>query len=271
MIGGHRPLVLIAGLCVIESREHTLAIAGKLKEICRHADQPFIFKASYDKANRTSVDSYRGPGLKAGLDILQEVKEKLDIPVLVDFHRAADAEAVAGVADIIQVPAFLCRQTDIVQAAAATGRAVNVKKGQFLAPQDVIHIIGKIEAAGNRRIAVTERGSSFGYRYLVNDMKSLPTMRKFNYPVIFDATHSTQLPGGSGGVTGGQREFIPHLSRAAVAAGCDGIFIEVHDRPEEALSDAASVLPLSWLPRLLAELQAIDAVVKKPDESAEKA
>lgn len=261
-VGGKSPLILIAGLCVIENERHTSAIARRLKQICRKREIGFIFKASYDKANRTSLDSYRGPGLKKGLEILSRVKADLDIPLLIDFHRPEDAEPVARVADILQIPAFLCRQTDLVLAAARTGRALNVKKGQFLAPGDVAHIIKKIESVSNRQIMITERGTSFGYRYLVNDMKALPVMRGFNYPVIFDATHSTQLPGGEKGASGGQREYVPHLARAAVGAGCDGLFLEVHDRPREALSDAASVLDLNQLNGLLAEVRAIDQIVK---------
>ena len=262
-VGGCRPLILIAGLCVIESEEHTLKIAAILKDICRELNLPLVFKASYDKANRTSLDSYRGPGLKAGLRVLERVKRELNLPLLIDFHREEDAREVARVADILQVPAFLCRQTDMILAAARTGRPVNVKKGQFLAPRDVRHIIGKIESAGNRKIFITERGVSFGYHNLVNDMRALPIMRRFGYPVVFDATHSVQLPGGGEGFSGGAREFIPDLTRAAVAAGCDGVFMEVHDHPEEALSDAPSVLPIDGLPDLLKMISAIDRVVKE--------
>ena len=261
-IGGTSPFCLIAGLCVIESAEHTLKIAADLKEICQRLSLPLIFKASYDKANRTSLSSYRGPGLKAGLRILEDLKKDLDLPVLIDFHRAEDAEEVAQVADILQVPAFLCRQTDIILAAARTGRPVNVKKGQFLAPEDVQPIIEKIESCGNNQICITERGISFGYHNLISDMRAFPIIRNFGYPVIFDATHSVQLPGGGQGVTGGAREFIPFLSRAAVGAGCDAIFMEVHDRPEAALSDASSVIPLSQLQGLLQMLIRIDRVVK---------
>jgi len=261
-IGGTRPVCLIAGLCVIESAEHTLKIAADLKEICRRLSLPLIFKASYDKANRTSLSSYRGPGLDAGLRILEDLKNDLDLPILIDFHRAEDAAEVARVADIIQVPAFLCRQTDIILAAARTGRPVNVKKGQFLAPEDVRPIIEKIESSGNNKICITERGISFGYHNLISDMRAFPIIRNFGYPVIFDATHSVQLPGGGQGVTGGAREFIPFLSRAAVGAGCDAIFMEVHDRPEAARSDASSVIPLNELPDLLQMLIRIDRVVK---------
>ncbi len=261
-VGGDRPLVLIAGLCVIESAEHTLKIAAALKDICLRLSLPLVFKASYDKANRTSISSYRGPGLKEGLRILGDIKRDLDLPILTDFHREEDAAEVAKVVDIIQVPAFLCRQTDIIMAAARTGLPVNVKKGQFLAPEDVEQIIKKIETTENSKIFITERGISFGYHNLISDMRAFPIIRNLGYPVIFDATHSVQLPGGREGVTGGAREFIPFLSRAAVAAGCDAIFMEVHDHPESALSDAASVIPLSELPDLLKMLIRIDRVVK---------
>ena len=261
-VGGDRPLVLIAGLCVIESAEHTLKIAAALKDICLRLSLPLVFKASYDKANRTSISSYRGPGLKEGLRILGDIKRDLDLPILTDFHREEDAAEVAKVADIIQVPAFLCRQTDIIMAAARTGLPVNVKKGQFLAPEDVEQIIKKIETTENSKIFITERGISFGYHNLISDMRAFPIIRNLGYPVIFDATHSVQLPGGGEGVTGGAREFIPFLSRAAVAAGCDAIFMEVHDHPESALSDASSVIPLSELPDLLKMLIRIDRVVK---------
>lgn len=261
-IGGNLPFVLIAGLCVIESAEHTLKIAAILKDICRKLNLPLVFKASYDKANRTSLSSYRGPGMEAGLRILEDVKNKLDLPILTDFHREEDAAEVAKVADIIQVPAFLCRQTDIILAVARTGRPVNVKKGQFLAPEDVEQIIKKIESTGNSKICITERGISFGYHNLISDMRAFPIIRNFGYPVIFDATHSVQLPGGAQGVTGGAREFIPYLSRAAVGAGCDAIFMEVHDHPEEARSDASSVIPLNELPDLLKVLIRIDRIVK---------
>lgn len=262
-VGGKCPLFLIAGICVIESEEHTLKIAGFLKSICEERNIPLFFKASYDKANRTALASYRGPGLEKGLKILEQVKGELGLPLLVDFHREQDAERVAVVADILQVPAFLCRQTDIVLAAARTGKTVNIKKGQFLAPGEVRHIIEKVESTGNKRILITERGTTFGYNYLVNDIKALPLMRRLGYPVVFDATHSTQLPGGLGQASGGQREYIPYLARAAVAAGCDGLFIEVHQEPGKALSDGPSVLPLERLPQLLETVQAIDRIVKE--------
>ena len=262
LIGGRRPLVVFAGLCVIESEDHTRKIAAALKEICREVAVPLVFKASYDKANRTSIESYRGPGLEAGLAVLARVKRELDLPVLVDFHRAEDAAAAGRVADILQVPAFLCRQTDMLLAAAKTGRPVNVKKGQFLAPEDARHIIEKCRSAGNDRICVTERGASFGYHNLVSDLRSLPIIRGFGTPVIFDATHSVQLPGAGAGRTAGNREFVPFLARAAAAAGIDGLFLETHDRPEESLSDASSVFPLSELPGLLRTVARIDRLVK---------
>lgn len=261
-IGGRRPLALFAGLCVIESEAHTLKIAGELKEICRETGFPLVFKASYDKANRTSIESYRGPGLERGLEILARVKAELGLPVLVDFHRPEEAPAAARVADILQVPAFLCRQTDMLRAAAETGRPVNVKKGQFLAPGDLRHVIEKCAAAGTDRVCVTERGASFGYHNLVSDFRALPIIRGFGAPVIFDATHSVQLPGGGEGCSGGRREFVPHLARAAAAVGVDGLFLEIHDRPEDSLSDASSVFPLRELPGLLRTVSEIDRLVK---------
>jgi len=237
-------------------------IAGDLKSICDRCGIGLVFKASYDKANRTSLNSYRGPGLDEGLLILKKVKEEFGLPVLIDFHRPADAPAVAEVADVLQVPAFLCRQTDLVLAAAATGKAVNIKKGQFLAPRDVEHIIRKVKSTGNDTILITERGTSFGYHQLVNDMRALPMMRSFGYPVIFDATHSTQIPGGLDEASGGESEYVPHLARAAVGSGCDGLFLEVHDRPEKALSDAGSVLPLGKLEGLLGDVIALDKIVR---------
>ncbi len=261
-IGGRRPLVLFAGLCVIESEAHTLKIAGELKEICRKSGIPLVFKASYDKANRTSIESYRGPGLEKGLAVLARVKEELELPILVDFHHPEEAPAAARVADILQVPAFLCRQTDMLRAAAETGRPINVKKGQFLAPGDLRHVIEKCSAAGNDRICVTERGASFGYHNLVSDFRALPIIRDFGAPVIFDATHSVQLPGGGEGCTAGRREFVPYLARAAAAVGVDGLFLEIHDRPESSLSDASSVFPLRELPGLLRAVSKIDHLVK---------
>jgi 2-dehydro-3-deoxyphosphooctonate aldolase (KDO 8-P synthase) len=259
---GSGDLFLIAGPCVIESEEHALRMAEIIKGVVRSLNFPFIFKASYDKANRTSIRSYRGPGMKEGLRILKKVKDEVHIPVLTDVHQVADVAAVAEVVDVLQIPAFLCRQTDLVVAAALSGRPVNIKKGQFVSPWDMKHAIDKCRDAGNSQVFVTERGSSFGYNNLVVDMRSLAIMRKFA-PVVFDATHSVQLPSASHddedqpAVSGGQPEFIPVLSRAAVAAGVDGVFMEVHDNPKEARSDGANALDTRHLRGLLKELQAI--------------
>jgi len=263
VVGGGSPLVLIAGICVIEDEEHLFRLARQLVEISARIAVPLIFKASYDKANRTSLDSYRGPGLEKGLELLSRLKEEFGFPLLVDFHRAQDAPRVAETADVLQIPAFLCRQTDLLIAAAQTGRVVNVKKGQFLAPGDMVHVAEKLVGAGCENILLTERGTSFGYHHLVNDMKGIAIMRALGWPVIFDATHSVQLPGAAGGVSGGAREYVPCLARAAVGAGCDGVFMEVHDNPQTARSDAASVVPLNQLEGLLSELKSIDDVVKK--------
>ncbi len=261
-IGGRNPLVLIAGPCVIESPEHTLRVAEKLKEITSDLRIPLIFKASYDKANRTSIHSFRGPGLIKGLEVLQAVKDKFKVPVLSDVHETNQVELAKEVLDVIQIPAFLCRQTDLVLAAAESGRVINVKKGQFLAPWDMEHVVKKIEFAGNRKILLTERGTSFGYNNLVVDMRAIPILQKFGYPVIFDATHSVQLPGGAGSSSGGQREFIPHLARAATAIGCEALFMEVHPEPNEALSDAATAFKLAELPGLLRQVIEIHALVR---------
>jgi 2-dehydro-3-deoxyphosphooctonate aldolase (KDO 8-P synthase) len=261
--GGGAPLALIAGPCVIESHAGCLALAGKLVKLARAEKIPLIFKASYDKANRTSHKSYRGPGLVQGLEILQEIKEKFGVPILTDVHETAEVAPVAQVADILQIPAFLCRQTDLVLAVAKSGCVVNIKKGQFLSPWDMRHIIAKIESAGNHRILLTERGASFGYNNLVADMRSLLVMRELGYPVIFDATHSVQLPGGAGDQSGGDGRFAPNLARAAVATGCDGIFLETHVNPDEALSDKANAIPFAALKKLWRQLIAIDAVVKR--------
>ena len=261
-VGGKNPLALIAGPCVIESRRACVSLAGRLARLAEEEGIPFIFKASYDKANRTSVKSYRGPGLQAGLDILAEVKERYGVPVLTDFHRESDAAAVAKVADAIQIPAFLCRQTDLVLAAAETGRPVNIKKGQFLAPWDVRHIVEKIESTGNRSILITERGATFGYNNLVADMRSLPMLRKLGYPVIFDATHSVQLPGAGGGESGGESWLAPFLARAAVAAGCDALFVETHVAPQRALSDKGTSLRFGTLRGLWRKVSRIDEIVR---------
>jgi 2-dehydro-3-deoxyphosphooctonate aldolase (KDO 8-P synthase) len=257
---GSGNLFLIAGPCVIESEKHALFMAEVIKGVTRALNFPFIFKASYDKANRTSIRSYRGPGLAEGLRILKKVKDEVHVPVLTDVHQAADVAKVAEVADVLQIPAFLCRQTDLVVAAAMSDRVVNIKKGQFVSPWDMRHAVEKCRTAGNDKVFVTERGSSFGYNNLVVDMRSLTIMRKFA-PVVFDATHAVQLPSASAdgdqAVSGGQPEFIPVLARAAVAAGVDGIFLEVHDNPKEAKSDAANALESTKLRGLLKELQAV--------------
>lgn len=261
-IGGNRPFILIAGPCVIESKAGVMAIAVKLKKITDKLGVPFVFKASYDKANRTSIDSFRGPGIEEGLKILQEIKTKLKVPVLSDVHSAEEIDRAAEVLDIMQIPAFLCRQTDLVVKAARSGRIVNVKKGQFLAPWDMKSVVKKIEHAGGKNILLTERGASFGYNTLVTDFRSLDVMRQFGYPVIFDATHSVQQPGGLGTATGGERKYIPLLSRCAVAAGCDGLFMETHPDPDKALSDGPNMVPLQAMEGLLKELIAIDRIVK---------
>ena len=242
-IGGGSPFVLIAGPCVIESEQHCSDLAGRLTDIARRTRVPFIFKASYDKANRTSIGSFRGPGLDEGLRILASVKSQFGVPILTDIHQPAHADAAAGVADVLQIPAFLCRQTDLLVAAAKTGRIVNIKKGQFLAPDDVKHAVAKVVDAGNPRVVVTERGTSFGYHNLVVDMRAFPMMRAQGLPVVFDVTHSLQLPGGGDGVTAGQAEYIDTLAAAGVAAGVDGIFLEVHEEPTRAKSDAQKPSP----------------------------
>jgi 2-dehydro-3-deoxyphosphooctonate aldolase (KDO 8-P synthase) len=262
-IGAERPLVLIAGPCVIESEAATLRHAERLMTICNGLSMPLIFKASYDKANRTSIGSFRGPGMKEGLRILAKVKESLGLPVLSDIHSIEQIAPAAEVLDVLQIPAFLCRQTDLLVAAARSGRVINVKKGQFLAPWDMKNVAGKLAAAGNEHIILTERGVSFGYNNLVVDMRSFPVMRASGYPVVFDATHSVQLPGGQGESSGGQREFVEYLSRAAVATGIDGIFMEVHEDPDKALCDGPNSIPLNELAVLLKRLKAIDAVVKQ--------
>jgi len=264
-IGGGNPFVLIAGPCVIESEQHCADLAGRLTDIARRTRVPFVFKASYDKANRTSIRSFRGPGLDEGLRILARVKSEFGVPILTDIHEAAHAAAAAGVADILQIPAFLCRQTDLLVAAAKTGRIVNIKKGQFLAPDDVKHAVAKVVDAGNPRVVVTERGTSFGYHNLVVDMRAFPMMRAQGVPVVFDVTHSLQLPGGGDGVTAGQAEYIDTLASAGVAAGVDGIFLEVHEEPTRARSDAQNALRLDKLEPLLARLLAFDAIAKRTE------
>ncbi len=261
-MGGSNPLVLIAGPCVIESEEASLRHAEKLQKICAEIGMGFIFKSSYDKANRTSINAFRGPGIEEGLRILAKVKATFGVPVLSDIHSIEQVAPAAEVLDVLQIPAFLCRQTDLVVAAARTGKVVNVKKGQFLAPWDMRNVVGKVLEAGNQNIVLTERGASFGYNNLVVDMRSFPTMRSYGYPVVFDATHSVQLPGGKGDSSGGQREFVETLSRAAVATGIDGIFMEVHEDPACALCDGPNSIPLADLPALLKRLQAIDGIVR---------
>ena len=253
-IGGGAPLLLIAGPCVIESDAHALSLAIAIRDIARRVGVPYVFKASYDKANRTSGGSFRGPGLEQGLRTLAMVRERAGVPILTDVHEPAHAAPVAEVADVLQIPAFLSRQTDLLEAAARTGRAVNIKKGQFLAPADIRHAIAKVTATGNPRVIVTERGFSFGYNNLVVDMRAFPIMRGFGYPVVYDVTHSLQLPGGGDGVTAGQAEFITPMASAGVAAGVDGVFLEVHENPPQAKSDAQNALKLDLLEPLLERL-----------------
>jgi 2-dehydro-3-deoxyphosphooctonate aldolase (KDO 8-P synthase) len=263
-IGAGRPFALIAGPCVIESEAHATEIAGRLVDIARRVGVPVVFKASYDKANRTSGTSFRGPGLAEGLRVLAAVKSRYVVPILTDIHEASQAQPAADVADVLQIPAFLSRQTDLLVAAAKTGRVVNIKKGQFLAPDDVRHAVAKVVAAGNSRVVITERGTSFGYHNLVVDMRALPIMRATGVPVVFDVTHSLQLPGGGDGVTAGQAEFIEPLGSAGVAAGVDGLFLEVHEEPTRAKSDAQNALRLDRLEPLLRKWKAIDALAKQP-------
>ena len=261
-IGHGYPLVLIAGPCVIEDFATTFQIASFLKEITRQVDVPFIFKASYDKANRTSLSSFRGPGIEEGLDILSRIKSRLGISILSDVHRMNEVDAAAQVLDIIQIPAFLCRQTDLIVEIARTGKPVNIKKGQFLAPWDMANVVEKVTSTGNNQILVTERGTMFGYNNLVADFRSIKIMQDAGWPVIFDATHSIQLPGGSGTCSGGQREFAPILACAAVAAGADGIFLEVHTDPDKALCDGPNSLKLDTLQELLTRLKAIRTAIE---------
>jgi 2-dehydro-3-deoxyphosphooctonate aldolase (KDO 8-P synthase) len=262
LCGGNRPFVLIAGPCVIESRDSALRHAQALRAVTDRLGIPFVYKSSYDKANRTSVSSFRGIGMDEGLTVLDAVKRETGAPVLTDIHAPEEAVAAAQVVDVLQIPAFLCRQTDLLLAAGQSGRVVNVKKGQFLAPWDMEHAVQKVASTGNRKILLTERGCSFGYNNLVSDFRSLPIMAQTGYPVIYDATHSVQLPGGQGGMSGGQREFIAPLARAAVAVGVDGLFMEVHEDPPRALSDSATVFPLTQLEALLRLLLALDGLVK---------
>mgnify|MGYP000087346363 FL=1 len=261
-LGGGKGLFLMAGPCVIEDPERTLNIGRRAKEICERVGIPYIFKASFDKANRSSFNSFRGPGLVEGLKILAHIKKELQVPVISDIHSIEQIEPAAEVLDVLQIPAFLCRQTDLVYGAAKTGKAISIKKGQFLAPKDMSNVVKKVEEAGNPNLFLTERGASFGYNNLVVDMRSFPIMRSFGYPVVFDATHSVQLPGGAGTSSSGQREFVPNLARAAAGAGVDGFFMEVHDNPEEALSDGPNMVRLDDLEAMLRDLVAIDIIVK---------
>jgi 2-dehydro-3-deoxyphosphooctonate aldolase (KDO 8-P synthase) len=261
-IGAGEPLALIAGPCVIESEAHILKMAERLVKIAKAAKVPLIFKASYDKANRSSLASYRGPGLKAGLAVLRKVKERWGVPVLTDIHEPSQAAAAAEVCDVLQVPAFLSRQTDLLLAAGRTGRVINLKKGQFLSPWEMRNAAAKVESTGNDRILLTERGVSFGYNNLVVDMRSFAILARTGYPVVFDVTHSLQLPGGQGATSGGQPEFIETLARAGCAAGVDAVFLEVHEHPERALSDGSNSLPLDQLPKLLERISSVSKLVR---------
>jgi 2-dehydro-3-deoxyphosphooctonate aldolase (KDO 8-P synthase) len=258
-VGSGKPLTLIAGPCVIENRDLVFEVAEAVNAVCKKLGVQYIFKASFDKANRTSASTFRGPGVTAGLAVLQEVKDKLGLPVLTDIHESSHVAEVAEVVDVLQIPAFLCRQTDLLMAAAATGKAINVKKGQFLSPQEMSQVAQKLRTAGVENLMLTERGNSFGYNTLVVDFRSLPQLQSFGCPVIFDATHSVQQPGGQGGTSGGQREYVAPLARAAVAVGVDGLFMEIHPNPDKALSDGPNMLPLHRLEPLLKQLLAIRA------------
>jgi 2-dehydro-3-deoxyphosphooctonate aldolase (KDO 8-P synthase) len=266
-IGGGSPFALIAGPCVIESEAHAMALAAQLVDITARTGVPFIFKASFDKANRTSGRSFRGPGLKEGLRVLAAIKARFDIPLLTDIHESDQADAVADVVEVLQIPAFLSRQTDLIVAAARTGRVVNIKKGQFLAPGDIRHAVAKVQEAGNSRVIVTERGTSFGYNNLIVDMRGFPIMRSQGFPVVFDVTHSLQLPGGGDGVTAGLAQYIEPLASAGVAAGIDGVFLEVHEEPSRARSDAQNALRLDRLEPLLRRLTALDAITKAAEDA----
>jgi 2-dehydro-3-deoxyphosphooctonate aldolase (KDO 8-P synthase) len=261
-VGDGCPLTLIGGPCVIESEDFSLKMAEQIRQVCDRLKISFIFKSSFDKANRTSVQSFRGQSMETGLKILQRVKDEVNVPVLTDIHESYQAPIVAEVADVLQIPAFLCRQTDLLLAAAATGRAVNVKKGQFLAPWDMKQVVRKLELGGTKRILLTERGTSFGYNTLVVDFRSLPQMRELGYPVVFDATHSVQMPGGQGDKSGGQREFIPYLARAAAATGIDALFMEIHENPETAPSDGPNMISLANLKDVLKQVMGVHAATK---------
>lgn len=262
-IGAGRPLALFAGPCVLEGYERSLKIGKAIKEIAQRLAIPYIFKASFDKANRSSYEAFRGPGLEEGLEILKAIKQELNVPIVSDIHCVTQVEKAAEVLDVIQIPAFLCRQTDLLNAAAKTGKVVNVKKGQFLAPEDMKNVVYKLKEAGNDNILLTERGASFGYHNLVVDMRSFPIMRSFGYPVVFDATHSVQLPGGAGTRSAGQREFVEYLTRGAVAVGVDALFMEVHDNPEEALSDGPNMVCVDRLEAILKDALALDGIVRR--------
>ncbi len=264
-IGRPAPFILICGPCVIEDKDTTFELAEIIKNISMRHNVPFIFKASYDKANRTSIDSYRGPGMKKGLEILWDLREKFQVPVLSDVHQVHEVGPAAEVLDMIQIPAFLCRQTDLIVAAAKTGKPINIKKGQFLAPWDIRHVVEKAASTGNKQIVLTERGAMFGYNNLVSDFRSIAIMRETGCPVIFDATHSVQLPGGAGKTSSGQRKFVPLLARAAIATGADGIFMEVHKNPDQALSDGANSLNLDVLESVLIQLKAIETALRQTD------
>jgi 2-dehydro-3-deoxyphosphooctonate aldolase (KDO 8-P synthase) len=264
-VGGKQPLFLIAGTCVIESEQMTMDVAGRLKEITDKLGIAFIYKSSFDKANRTSVNSYRGPGLEAGLAIFEKVKKELGVPILTDVHEDTPLAEVASVVDVLQTPAFLCRQTNFILEVARQGLPVNIKKGQFLAPWDMKHVAEKAKSTGNEQIMLCDRGTSFGYNTLISDMRGLPVMRAMDCPVVFDATHSVQQPGGQGASSGGQREFVPVLARAAVAVGVAGVFMETHPEPNKALSDGANSWPLDKMEALLETLMAIDKTVKQQD------
>lgn len=261
-IGERRPLTVICGPCVIESEEFTLKFAGKLKELFSQFPFQWIFKASYDKANRSSIHSFRGPGLEKGLKILAKVRKEFDVPILTDVHTVAEAKVAGSICDMIQIPAFLCRQTDLLIAAGGTEAAINIKKGQFLSPWDMKNVVEKLLEVGQKRILLTDRGTTFGYNNLVSDMRAIPVMQSFGFPVCFDATHSAQLPGGLGEMTGGQREFIPTLAKAAIAAGANALFIEAHPNPSLAKSDGATVMPLDALKGLLAQLERLYEAVQ---------
>jgi len=265
-LGGGNPLFLIAGPCVIENEVHARIMAEKIAKVAADAGVPYIFKASYDKANRSSVKAFRGPGLKEGLRVLAKIKSELKLPILTDIHEASQAAPAAEVCDVLQVPAFLARQTDLLIAAGKTGRVINVKKPQFLSPWDMGNVVEKLESTGNKKIILTERGTTFGYQNLVVDMRSIPVMQRTGYPVVFDVTHSVQLPGGQGHASGGQPQFIEPLARAGVAAGVDGIFLETHDNPAKALSDGPNALPLSHLLGLLMKLKGLNSVVRRWSE-----